>query len=59
MPPSVKVRYKGSDLYQRIYQIIENARGNIVRAVIDLFFTNDKSPRIIGTYDWRFIIFID
>ena len=33
MPPSVINRHKKSNLYQRIYQIIESARGNIVRAV--------------------------
>lgn len=33
MPPSVKSRHKKSNLYQRISQIIANARGNIVRAV--------------------------
>lgn len=33
MPPSVNIRHKQSNIYQRIYQIIENARGNIVRAV--------------------------
>jgi|CXWL01.1.fsa_nt_gi predicted nuclease of restriction endonuclease-like (RecB) superfamily len=33
MPPSVKPRRTTSSLYHRISQIIENARGNIVRAV--------------------------
>jgi hypothetical protein len=33
MPPSVNIRHKQSNLYQRISQIIEGARGNIIRAV--------------------------